>query len=1774
MGRAWICLAAVWCAVVDRALSQGAAVSLWTPLSALDNLCNWDCDDSGTLTVDQNFGACMNYHAKYALCETGPGRPGCYYSRYTETPPTQDACGFETVLDSMTEFWKGRFLYLVRTSCVSNGYFTDAITNLQSFKSTLDAAVASPTVPASIAYLGCLTEPVADAAARLDNKYAVLVAHLENLEQEKSDVDTEFTPASSSDRNAIQDDNWECADDFFVWRPAMPDRRALVGLDDSLYDSVSFMFELEMCTHYIKAMVKAHSQLSSFTIIGCVLEKTTNRVLPFVATAGDATETCTALLEAQPDAATAGFGYGLGCRTINNSDVESEHLYSTAYDYSRYSPFYSGLTHRIGFRCMLPWFPRGTVALSAPAGYVASRLATGGDRTVTAVLTTAARQSCADACSAVSQCTGFLWETGLLCRLVVGAATPADEFPGMSYRVRLAVDGLVPKTARTAATETVYRQTRTEPAVDTGAGPWTVFGAARLSGVVAASRDTTSAAARSTGGGADGFFTDGSISVTPAGCGDICGGRPNCVFSMWLSSHSPCYFMYGRNPAAVRAADVAGAGPRCARRVAGFDPAAAETAAICELTPGCAFVNDICTDLSPPTNPRSGVTSNPPAGGLPAVFLVPQFRKSGTLRVPFGVSCEACSGPTATAECTEAADIVVPATVTTLTAASFSGCTNLRRLTVMAPAPHFESGALAGAPGLEKISFGTADCGPDAHHHCSGTADAGAAAAFPSCVGPDPAIFGFATTVDVDDDSCTSSSCADCEGDRPFTWIPLSALTSIEVSAFANCARLISVDLRDATGLTVLPADAFAGATQLATLHLGTTLTEIGAGAFFEVSALTEITGGDLIETIGTRAFTSSGAVRAMPAWPALATLGGAAFRLAGAAAISTGPQLSVVPPSAFESSEVVHLEIGANVHTIGVNACANCAQLRTVEISGNVLTSIGQTAFQGCVALETLVIPDPSNNQPFALGPGALFSTTALSTFRLPASATPRDFIVGAGDTLCFSEPWFQYSGGEIFYHCAELETVNCAAKIDCPDALGVRLNANPAAMAFAYDAALLELTVPAAITAIGPSAFQSSALHTVTFVQGDTDSGTLEIGELAFYRFQAATLDLSDRSATILRAAFTGSLLEMASLESVTAIGEKAFSDSRRLHTATFGNSLTLIGPSAFADCPALLRVNIPGDVAINAGAFSGATGLRAVSLGGVTVTIDPTVFDGATSLDSFQITHPGTFSGEIPLPGCPDGPDFTGTKIGFCTEDGQFPSMPTVATPVLFPYPPAPVVDPAPPATRPVSLRAPIHCIPCDPVPGTVYDAGRSFIPNEILTVGPSMLADCSRVTSVSVAETTRFETDPVTNSWRSPVLTSFTVRAAPSTTHYDFDGTVPRCIMNLAHTIYGPADSVPEDTGTFTCVPCSTDPVTHDLTVPSNVRKIPEHAFSDCDISGTLQFATPDSESLVIVPHAFDMDEELGGKLGTVIVPVAAIPRVDDQVDDPDYGIGEDAFKSATLQSFLVAVPATLNNVKLEDFTEGNWKNRISLAENCAFPAANDIDKPPRLLNDSVTLADCGDAEAGIRESIPGSAQKWSRLFGTCRCEAMEPGCFGALLDETTVVLPNATAAVCGGDPSRIGPVYLDVDTVLLPGGLSAPFDVSQPGTLFYPDAPEDCVVSGPVRYPATAADGGACTICGHSETCSSPNEHFPGAAAALGAAAPAPGPTPPPRPPVGPPVDPLPSAGPELGIWLTVGGGSAIMLIFIGRAVWRRWGALRRSGVRYSPVPGAPAPVPL
>lgn len=63
------------------------------------------------------------------------------------------------------------------------------------------------------------------------------------------------------------------------------------------------------------------------------------------------------------------------------------------------------------------------------------------------------------------------------------------------------------------------------------------------------------------------------------------------------------------------------------------------------------------------------------------------------------------------------------------------------------------------------------------------------------------------------------------------------------------------------------------------------------------------------------------------------------------------------IDEKAFEESNIVSVEIGGNVKTVGKNAFKNCKSLKSVKINDGV-RSLGESAFFGCTALESVSIP------------------------------------------------------------------------------------------------------------------------------------------------------------------------------------------------------------------------------------------------------------------------------------------------------------------------------------------------------------------------------------------------------------------------------------------------------------------------------------------------------------------------------------------------------------------------------------------------------------------------------------------------------------------------------------------------------------------------------------------------------------------------------------------------------------------------------------------------
>jgi hypothetical protein len=1745
-------------------------------MAHLDAYCGWTCADEDGSTTTTTVPAstapvatgCLNSVLQAALCEEIRTRPGCYYSNYNSSGPGPTFCEYEASIDSQLEFWApgGRLAYLVRTKCIDQVFleynrdnpFTIIVSSYENFKD-------SPDVASFYNFFDCLGDSDREVAiARLDDKIARAQRVFLSLIEGRTTLPGTFSPEQTAYRSAVADDNWQCGVHMLEWR--------------SIHSQRDSVFELELCATYFKTAILVHQDMDAFASVGCIkaTEGDDTVIVPFVEIDGtDFESMCTALHSgSEGDPREASFSYGIGCYNADPAIFGIGYRYTfpiddgddDAADVPLASEFFTASSDDIGrmvFRCTVPWFPRGEISGLMATKYVDVD-SDGGDTVLSAVLPVPGRQACADACSTTLECGGYAWEAtaSSVCRLAMRRTVLPDRFPGVSNQVRLAMTEDAPRTFVTSVGDQI--STKRFGAHSGGnPGPWSSYGFADRSALAAVGPDPeTDRVSRL---GPDGLYRDGTTASAPDGCATACGARPACLYAIWLSSIAPCLFQYAADVASAPAPAYVRGGTRCGRFSDGLDPATPETTLICNSVPGCTFVGTVCTDIAASDVEGSALSVDSSGGQvLPVVYTVPEQRPdsaappSNRAASPEGTNCTKCSLGEATAECATAAAIVVPEGVTDFTETDFSGCTSLRTVTILAPAPHFEPGSFGGCPLLEKISFASTKCGTDPATECSATLEPGAV---PTCVGPVAGRFGFSTTYSGAQDCESASDCTGCvaEAGGKFRYVPESSITALAASAFSGCEQLVSIDLNRAQSLTEIPDNAFSAALNLVSADLGDTITTIGPRAFYRATSLVGITGGSSVLTISEAAFEESGAVPTMPAWASLATLKSEAFLRSESSSISTGPTLVDVPARAFEKSAVYVLEIGANVETIGIRACNECEVLRAVEISSTVLREIGDGAFSGCPRLEVFVVPESAQTG-FTLGTYAFADTNSLSAFRFPSDVTEFDFATAAPRSACWAHSSFTFEGGETFYNCTKLVYEQCNTGRDCSGARAIRPITDVPESAFYSDVTLKSVKIASTVPSIGTRAF-SHCMGIEQLIVEQADTSSISFGESAFRFVGFSVLDLSTRRASIGSGAFSDSMIRFADLSRVTEIGEFAFSECSQLATVKFDQNLVSIGADAFSGCRQLRTLQIPASItSIGNNAFLRTNALRVVVLEDAThVPVD--AFAYSPALDTVIIDGPNGYSDKIKYSGCGT-PKSTSTNVCFC-DNGDCPSISQPATPKIIPHTVPPLYVPYTPHVGTISLASAIDCIPCAASSSAVYSAGRANIPDGIKEIGTDILADCPGVTSVSVPADAIYTVDEFGGSWRSTFLESFTPRL-PAGDDPVFNGYVPRCMMNQAVSTQRDAAGAfgslvtmgvePQlPLRTFDCVPCGAG---FDLTVPSAVTQIPPYSFSGCLIPGTLRFSIPVGASLTIFSNAFDMTTDAGGTLGAVVVPAV------------DVGVG--AFKSDALTSFLVASSTAWN--KGTDYL----KERIDLG-GCetlddAFPAEAVTNTPAPGLSDLATAQGCGDSAAAVLAALPSSDNEYASLYGTCRCAPMEPGCFTAEHAEPTVVLPMAKADVCGGEEMRIGPVYLPIHSLLLPGGLSDQFLVTQPASLYLPAAPEGCTVSMYMRYGATASDGGNCTVCDHAETCVSALHHYPPDAVAEANSVP---------PPIRPTLTTTPppeaprkrDTGPGAGVWVAVGISSLVVLVFIWRVVMRRFTAKPRT-IQYSPVPSKPAPKPL
>ena len=348
------------------------------------------------------------------------------------------------------------------------------------------------------------------------------------------------------------------------------------------------------------------------------------------------------------------------------------------------------------------------------------------------------------------------------------------------------------------------------------------------------------------------------------------------------------------------------------------------------------------------------------------------------------------------------------------------------------------------------------------------------------------------------------------------------------------------------------------------------------------------------------------------------ATITGVSTSISGAITIPStlgGYPVTSIGYYAFNAClRLTSVTIPDSVTRIGTYAFCDCTGLISVTIPDSV-TSIEVCAFDSCSSLTSVTIPDSVTS----IGDYAFRSCSSLTS-------------VTIGDSL-------RYIGNDAFSNCTSLTGiwVDEDNQSYSSDNSGVLFNKDKTTLIAMPRAHSGDYTIPDSVTSIGNYAFcDCTGLISVTI----PDSVTT-IGAYAFRSCSSLTsVTIPDSVTGIGNYAFSGctGLTSVTIGDSVTSIGTYAFRDCTGLISVTIPDSVTTIGAYAFRSCSSLTSVTIPDRVtSIGNSAFSDCTGLTSVTIGNSVTSIGHYAFSVCSSLTSVTIPDSVTSIGACAFDNC---------------------------------------------------------------------------------------------------------------------------------------------------------------------------------------------------------------------------------------------------------------------------------------------------------------------------------------------------------------------------------------------------------------------------------------------------------------------------------------------------------------------------------------------------------
>lgn len=403
-------------------------------------------------------------------------------------------------------------------------------------------------------------------------------------------------------------------------------------------------------------------------------------------------------------------------------------------------------------------------------------------------------------------------------------------------------------------------------------------------------------------------------------------------------------------------------------------------------------------------------------------------------------------------------------------------------------------------------------------------------------------------------------------------------IISIGSSAFYKCENLMSITIPNS--VTSIESGAFADCISLASVEIPSGVTEIGSRAFSGCVGLTSVAISNSVTKIKYEAF--------------------------------------------WECTSLQTFTIPSSVRIIEDGAFGHCSSITSIIIPNSVI-EIGNYVFRGCTRLSQINVEE--DNQNYASIDGVLYDKNITKLICCPAGTNLTSILIPNSVTSI---------GSEAFSDCVSLTSIEIPSEVTeisdytffgCTGLLAIEVDKDNQTYA-SFDGALYDKNLTTLIYCPeGKTSIEiPNSVISIEIGEGGcfSDNSNLTSINVEENHKIYASVDgvLYDKNIiTLLRCPRGKTLVEMPN--SVTSIGEYAFSGCSNLVSIEIPNSVTLIGECAFADCLGFTSIEIPHSVTeIGSGAFYGCIGLTSVIIGNGVTLIDDEVFRECVELTSVII------------------------------------------------------------------------------------------------------------------------------------------------------------------------------------------------------------------------------------------------------------------------------------------------------------------------------------------------------------------------------------------------------------------------------------------------------------------------------------------------------------------------------------------------------------------------